>query len=261
MSTPSTVRLFQVDAFTSQAFSGNPAAVCLLDAPAEPTWMQAVALEMNLSETAFVEPGDPRPLRWFTPTTEAELCGHATLATAHVLWSECGVREGEPLRFATRSGTLSATAEDGWIEVDLPAQEPVPAPLPSDVIRALRVAPVETATGTYDLVEVATPAEVKEARPDMAVLEASGRAYVVTARARDGVVCRVFAPAFGIPEDPATGAAQCVLGPWWSGRLGTDDLVVHQLSRRCGTLRVRTGAGRVRVAGQAVTTLRGSLSG
>jgi PhzF family phenazine biosynthesis protein len=254
------VAIFQVDAFTSEAYQGNPAAVCLLDSPAEETWMQLVAAEMNLSETAFVTADDPRGLRWFTPLNEVELCGHATLASAHVLWSEGHEPRSRVLTFETRSGILRATSiDDGWVELDLPARSVTEGPLEQEIVNALGVEPVRTATSSFDLVEVATEAEVLAARPDLSVLAARQRGYILTAESAGEVVCRVFAPGYGIPEDPVTGSAQCVLGPWWAPRLGVDNFVTRQLSRRGGIIRVRIASERVHVAGQAITTVRGDL--
>jgi PhzF family phenazine biosynthesis protein len=254
------VAIFQVDAFTSEAYRGNPAAVCLLEAPADETWMQLVAAEMNLSETAFVTAADPRGLRWFTPLNEVDLCGHATLATAHVLWSEGHELRSRPLIFETRGGNLRAESlDDGWIELDLPARSAAEGPLEQEVLKALGVEPVRTATGTFDLVEVATEKEVLAATPDLSVLSSRQRGFIVTAEVAGEVVCRVFAPGLGIPEDPVTGSAQCVLAPWWAPRLGVDNFVTRQLSRRGGILRVRISGERVYVAGQAVTIVRGDL--
>jgi PhzF family phenazine biosynthesis protein len=252
--------IFQVDAFTDQAYQGNPAAVCLLQAPAEERWMQFVAAEMNLSETAFVTAEDPRGLRWFTPLNEVELCGHATLASAHVLWSEGYAPQSRALLFETRSGTLRATSlDEGWIELDLPARSAAEGPLEPDVVRAMGVEPVRTATSTFDLVEVATEAEVLAARPDLSVLAKKDRGFILTAESAGEIVCRVFAPGYGIPEDPVTGSAQCVLGPWWAPRLGVESFTSRQLSLRGGTMRVRVSGERVHIAGQAVTTVRGDL--
>lgn len=255
--------MFQVDAFTSQPFSGNPAGVCLLEAPADPAWMQAVAAEMNVSETAFVVLGDPNEvlgLRWFTPTAEVQLCGHATLATAHVLWSEGRTPETAPLRFETLSGALAAQRSGNRILLDLPANPAHEAPLPEEALAALGVHAVRTAAADgWDVVEVADEKEVLAARPDHSALRHIDRGYILTARAGAEVVCRVFVPAFGIDEDPVTGSAQCVLGPWWAPRLGTDAFTVRQLSRRGGVLHLHVGPDRVSVGGRAVTTLRGTL--
>jgi predicted PhzF superfamily epimerase YddE/YHI9 len=257
--------IFQVDAFTDIAYRGNPAGVCPVDEFPADEWMQAVAAEMNVAETAFVTPADregQRGLRWFSPTTEVPLCGHATLATAHVLWSEGYAERDAPLAFSTRSGVLTASPiAGGWIELDLPAMPAADSQLPDGVLTALGVSALRTGTSEiFDVVEVSSPSEVAAAAPDMAVLRGYPRCYIVTARSDgDEVLCRVFAPAIGIDEDPATGSAQCVLAPWWAPSLGADRFVVRQLSRRGGTLRVRLDGDRVGVAGQAVTTLRGSL--
>jgi PhzF family phenazine biosynthesis protein len=222
--------------------------------------MQLVAAEMNLSETAFVTAENPRRLRWFTPLNEVDLCGHATLASAHVLWSEGHEPRSRPLMFETRSGTLGATSlDDGWIELDLPARVATEGPIEPDVVRALGVTPVRTASGTFDLVEVATEAEVTAAKPDLSILATKDRGFILTAESAGEIVSRVFAPGYGIPEDPVTGSAQCILGPWWAPRLGVDHFISRQLSFRGGTMRVRVARERVHVAGQAVTTVSGDL--
>lgn len=260
------VPLLQIDAFTDRPFAGNPAAVAILDSPAEEAWMRAVAAEMNLSETAFVHPGEAGTweLRWFTPTVEVDLCGHATLATAHALWSTGRVYADEPLRFRTRSGELRATpAGKGRIALDLPIAPATPTAAPSALLAALRVLP--TATGHGDrtwLVEVATEAEVRACAPDFTAL-AAHEVTIVTALASGpdaDVVCRVFGPSVGIDEDPVTGSAQCALVPWWAPRVGRDDVVTHQVSARGGELHARLRGDRVEVAGSAVTVLVGELT-
>lgn len=254
------IPLFQVDAFTAQPFGGNPAAVCLLEEEGKAPWMQQVAAEMHLPETAFVTPGErQRGLRWFTPTTEVDLCGHATLAAAHVLLTEGLVPQDEPVRFATRSGPLTARSTGPEIELDLPSQPGDEAPLDPGVLEALGVRALRTASGPFELVEVASEAEVAAARPDLIALGALRRGHLLTARAGDEVVCRVFAPGLGIDEDPVTGSAQCMLAPWWVPRLGRASFVTRQLSRRGGSLRATLRGDRVGVAGRAVTTLRGWL--
>jgi PhzF family phenazine biosynthesis protein len=259
--------LFQVDAFTDRPFAGNPAAVVLLDGPRDAGWMQSVAAEMNLAETAFLEDrgGGDHGLRWFTPTVEVELCGHATLASAHVLWTERGAA-ADVLRFQTRSGELRARrVEGGRIELDFPALHAEPTTLDPSVLAALGVVPVATAATAngWVLVEVATEAEVREVAPDLGSLgEITELAVVVTARAAgDGVdiVSRVFAPAAGIPEDPVTGSAHCLLATWWWERLGKDPIVAEQASARGGRLEVVLAGDRVRLRGEAVTTVRGEL--
>jgi PhzF family phenazine biosynthesis protein len=262
------VPLFQVDAFASRRFGGNPAAVCLLDGPADEAWMQAVATEMNLSETAFIHPdGDDGRwnLRWFTPTLEVALCGHATLATAHVLWDEGRAGRGTTIGFATRSGELRCRAAEGLIEMDFPAKRPTESWAPPDLVEALDVQPVHTATdGTDWLVELTCEAEVRAVEPDLRRLATIDcRGTIVTAAADPGtpadVVSRFFAPASGVDEDPVTGSAHCVLGPWWADRFGRDELLALQVSRRGGEVRVRVAGDRVLLGGTAVTVLRGEL--
>jgi predicted PhzF superfamily epimerase YddE/YHI9 len=258
--------LHQVDAFADDAFSGNPAAVCLLDAPADPGWMQSVASEMNLSETAFLHrEGDGFRLRWFTPATEVDLCGHATLASAHVLWRTGTVDPDARIAFATRSGRLTAAHDGDWILLDFPATPAEPAAPPPGLVEALGVRPRWTGRSVFDwLVEVAAPDEVAALAPDMAgVAAASGRGVIVTAAGgADGadLTSRYFAPAVGIPEDPVTGSAHCVLGPFWAGRLGRDRLVCHQASARGGVVRVHVRGDRIELGGRAVTVLEGRLA-
>ncbi len=262
------MRLFQVDAFTGEAFRGNPAAVCLLSGPAGPAWMQAAASEMNLSETAFLE---PRPggygLRWFTPATEVALCGHATLASAHVLYETGLAGPDEAIAFQTASGTLTARRDGGLIALDFPARPAAPAPPPPDLLAALGGPdPVWTGRSAEDdLVVLADEAQVTGLRPDIARLARTGsRGVIVTAPAsRPGAdfVSRFFAPAVGIDEDPVTGSAHCTLGPYWSARLGRPDLTGYQASPRGGVVRVRTAGDRVTLCGQAVTVFSGQLTG
>jgi PhzF family phenazine biosynthesis protein len=263
---PTTTPLFQVDAFTDRPFAGNPAGVALLDTAAEPAWMQSVAAEMNVAETAFLVPAGPGRygLRWFSPAVEIELCGHATLASAHTLWTE-GRDDAEVLVFDTMSGELRARRlDDGWIELDFPANAAVDAPLAADVRDALGVTPVrtaETANG-WILVEVATADEVRTAAPDLPRLGGLTEHAVIVTAAADGdadIVSRVFGPAVGIPEDPVTGSAHCVLATWWWDRVGKDVIDAEQASARGGRLLVVLDGDRVKLRGRAVTTLRGSL--
>jgi predicted PhzF superfamily epimerase YddE/YHI9 len=255
--------LFCADAFTDRALAGNPAAVCVLDGPADPSRMQRVAAELNLSETAFLvhRGGRDWDLRWFTPTVEVDLCGHATLASAHVLWTE-GLAEG-PLAFATASGTLTATREGDRVLLDFPAEPAEAAAAPPDLVRALGVAPVWTGRNRLDwLVEVSSAEEVRKAAPDVAALAAVDARGVILTAAGDGradFVSRYFAPAAGIPEDPVTGSAHCALGPHWADRLGRDELTGHQVSPRGGVVAVRVAGNRVVLGGQAVTVWRGEL--
>jgi predicted PhzF superfamily epimerase YddE/YHI9 len=264
--------LVQVDAFTAEPFAGNPAAVCLLEPGAEPdpAWMQRVAGEMNLSETAFLRPG-PEPgaygLRWFTPTVEVELCGHATLASAHVLWSEGRIGAGEPIRFASASGPLAARpGPDGIIWLDFPATPAEPVGPPSGLVEALGAgAPRWVGRGRFDyLVELEDEAAVRDLAPDLrwlGRLTPGSVGVIVAAAGRDGYdfVSRYFAPAAGIDEDPVTGSAHCTLGPFWAGRLGRDELTGFQASARGGLVQVRPAGDRVQLGGRAVTVLRGQL--
>jgi predicted PhzF superfamily epimerase YddE/YHI9 len=238
-------RVVTVDAFTDRPYAGNPAAVCILDAPRDDGWMQALAGEMNLSETAFlvVRADGDWDLRWFSPTVEVDICGHATLASAHVLWEEGRVPAGTPIRFHTRSGVLGAEPDGDWVELDFP------------------VAPLDDPS--VEVRELASEGELRALTPDMAELQAlEARVVYYTAPADDGFdyADRVFGPKVGIPEDPATGSAHCTLGPLWAARLGKNDLMARQVSSRGGTFRVRLAGDRVRIAGRATTVLRGELT-
>jgi predicted PhzF superfamily epimerase YddE/YHI9 len=256
------MRIFQVDAFTRRPFAGNPAAVCLLDEPRDDAWMQAVAAEMNLAETAFVErEGDGFGLRWFTPTTEVDLCGHATLAAAHVLW-ELG-ESGDRLRFRTRSGTLTAERTDGSIHLDFPAEPAGATDVPPGLEDALGAVSRWVGRNRFDyLVEVADGGTVRSLVPDFRALrQLPGRGFIVTAAGEKGCdfVSRFFAPGAGIDEDPVTGSAHCCLGPYWAARLGRSDLVGYQASTRGGYVGVHVAGERVVLSGPAVTVLRGEL--
>jgi len=257
--------IFQVDAFTDKLFKGNPAGVCLLPIPADKDWMQDVAREMNMSETAFLyQQGDGFNLRWFTPAVEVDLCGHATLASAHVLWEAGHVLPDEQVRFYTRSGLLTAQRIDDWIELDFPATPEQPATPPEDLVRALGVTPKYVGQNQFDyLVEVGKEETVRAMTPDFALLgKVSTRGVFVTSQARSpgyDFISRFFAPAAGVEEDPVTGSAHCCLGPFWGRRLGKRELVGYQASPRGGIVRVRMGEERVYLGGQAVTVLRGEL--
>lgn len=265
------VTCLQIDAFADRPFNGNPAAVCLLEDERDATWMQAVAAEMNLSETAFVRPaGDAFGLRWFTPAVEVDLCGHATLAAAHALWSEGYVEDGTPIRFDTRSGVLGAARQGDIIELDFPATAPMAADLDRAQIarlgNALGVTPVNILQSAYDLlVEVESDPAVRSAEPDFRQLAELGcRGVMITSRADDprfDFLSRFFGPAVGIDEDPVTGSAHCCLGPFWGERLGKSTMTAYQASARGGVVRVRVVGERVFLGGQAVTVFRGELAG
>jgi len=259
------VPFFHVDAFADQPFAGNPAAVCLLPGPRDPGWMQKLASEMNLSETAFVEPRDDGfGLRWFTPTVEVDLCGHATLASAHVLWKEGRLKSSEPARFHTRSGLLTVKQSGDLIEMDFPARPATPCPEPKGLCELLGLAASMVAVNGMDYLVVTEEEErLRQARPDFARLaQFPGRGIILTSPSRDRAfdfVSRFFAPASGIDEDPVTGSAHCCLGPYWAARLGKSDLVGFQASARGGVVRVGVRGDRVLLAGRAVLVIRGEL--
>ena len=258
--------IVQVDAFTCEPFGGNPAAVCVLPRPADPAWMQRVAREMNLSETAFLvgdESGE-YDLRWFTPAVEVDLCGHATLASAHVLWEDGHLPRDAPAVFHTRSGRLSAMRRGDWIDMDFPAEPAEPVPVPAGLAEALGAAPVHFGRNRFDyLVEVDSEATVRRLAPDIRGLAALPvRGVIVTARSETeefDFVSRFFAPRAGVDEDPVTGSAHCCLGPYWRRRLGRDAFTAWQASARGGVVKVEVAGDRVLLSGQAVTVLRGEL--
>lgn len=265
--TGSETTLVQVDAFTREMFKGNPAAVCLLRKPVDKSWMQDVAAEMNLSETSFLLRRSSRAfgLRWFTPKVEVDLCGHATLASAHVLWEDGLAPPDAVLLFETRSGVLRAVRHADWIELDFPAEPPQPAEPPSELVAALGVKPRYVGRNRFDyLLEVDSEADVRAVTPDFTALRRlGGRGFIVTSRASGGgfdFVSRFFAPACGIDEDPVTGSAHCCLGPYWGQCLDRDSLTGYQASTRGGVVKVRVAGDRVHLGGQAVTVFRTTLS-
>ena len=261
------IPIVQVDSFTSEPFRGNPAGVCLLREEATEAWMQAVATEMNLAETAFVlgRAGGAFSIRWFTPTVEVPLCGHATLASAHVLWEENRVSPEQPITFHAQSGLLSASRAGDWICLDFPAlpveECPVPAGLP-EVFHCQPIGVHRNQHGAY-LAELDSEKTVRQLQPDLAQLrDKEFNVCIVTARSDTkpyDFVSRFFAPGLGIDEDPVTGAAHCSLGPYWAERLGTAELVGHQVSKRGGVVRVRARGDRVDLLGQAITVIRGEI--
>lgn len=261
------IPIYQADAFTEVPFRGNPAAVCLLPHAVDASWMQDVAREMNLSETAFLlKQEDGYHLRWFTPAIEVELCGHATLASAHILYETGRLASGEQARFHTLSGLLTAERSGDEIVLDFPATPPEPADAPPGMIEALGVEPCYIGASAFDyLVEVASEDIVRGLKPDFAALGAlDTRGVMVTSVASTegyDFVSRFFAPGAGIDEDPVTGSAHCCLGPFWQERLGVDEMLAYQASARGGIVRVRVEGERVHLGGRAVTVLRGELVG
>ncbi len=257
--------VIQVDAFAERAFVGNPAAVCVLDADTSDGLMQQIAMEMNLSETAFLRHRDDGDwdLRWFTPTVEVDLCGHATLASAHVLWHEHGVSEPE-LAFATRSGTLRARQQGDAIELNFPAVRGQVEPPPAGLLQALGAPARSVRRNRMDwLVELDSAEAVRALTPDMHELASLPARGVIVTAASDtpefDFISRFFGPGSGVPEDPVTGSAHCALAPFWADRLGRTTLTGYQASARGGTVGVVLDGDRVRLLGKAVTVMRGEL--
>ncbi len=255
-----------VDAFTDKPFSGNPAAVCVLPGPQEDRWMHNLAREMNLSETAYLlKQSDGYQLRWFTPAVEVDLCGHATLASAHVLWEAGYLKPDQQARFHTRSGVLTAERRGSLIEMDFPAEPPEQVDPPRGLADALGVTPRWVGKNQFDyLVELEREEIVRKMTPAFRALrELPVRGIIVTSRAASGpydFISRFFAPAAGVDEDPVTGSAHCCLGPFWQKRLGKDHFTAYQASARGGVVEVRVAGSRVFMAGHAVTVLRGELA-
>ena len=259
------VPIFQVDAFTAKPFAGNPAAVCILTQPFDVQWMQNVAREMNLSETAFLlRQEDGFQLRWFTPAVEVDLCGHATLASAHILWERENLKPNEQARFSTRSGILTAERKGDWIEMDFPAKLAELACEPEGLAKALGVQIKYLGRNQFDyLVEVEAEEIVRSIKPDFNFLKTLPiRGVIVTSLSSSpeyDFVSRFFAPRVGVNEDPVTGSAHCCLGPFWGNRLHKKELTGYQASLRGGVVKIRLMGSRLILGGQAITVLRGEL--
>jgi len=259
------MNIYTVDAFTDKPYSGNPAAVCLLEHGKPGEWMQSIAAEMNLSETAFLlRAGDGFMLRWFTPKQEVDLCGHATLASAHLLW-DMGFTKEDVIKFQTRSGQLGAKKIRSWIELDFPLEIEEETDAPSLLRESLGIPFKYVGKNRMDyLVEVEDQQTVEDLQPDFALLKMmSSRGVIVTAASSDSdadFVSRCFFPALGIDEDPVTGSAHCCLGPYWAKKLNKRKLTARQLSQRQGTLMLNVLDERILIYGQAVTVLKGELS-
>jgi PhzF family phenazine biosynthesis protein len=260
------LKITQVDAFTDQLFQGNPAAVCILPEAGDEDWMRKVAREMNLSETAFLyRDGGGFNLRWFTPSVEVDLCGHATLASAHVLWAEGQLESRQVAHFFTKSGPLSAERNGDWIELNFPVIQEEAAPVPDGLAAGLGVRFQYVGRNRFDyIVELESEQVVRAVQPDFAKLRTIGtRGIIVTSRSDSAdydFVSRFFAPGAGIDEDPVTGSAHCCLGPFWQQRLHKTEFVAYQASARGGVVRVRLNGERVVLGGKAVTVLRGELT-
>lgn len=257
--------IYQVDSFTDTPFHGNPAAVCILGEPATEEWMQQVASEMNLSETAFLhKEGEGFHLRWFTPAIEVELCGHATLASAHILWQTGLLQLNEKAIFYTQSGVLTAKLAEDWIEMDFPAGHVEPLEESDELQDALGIQAQYTGKGSADyLVELESAAVVRALDPDFRRLKSCGlRGVIVTSSSDDAsydFISRFFAPGAGIDEDPVTGSAHCLLGPYWQNRMQKNVFTAYQASKRGGVVKLRVEGDRVILTGQAVTVLKGEL--
>ena len=260
------IRIVTVDAFTAVAFAGNPAAVCVLDAPRPDEWMRSVAREMNLAETAFlVARNGDFDLRWLTPSVEVDLCGHATVASAHVLWQDGHLAPGTQARFHTRSGLLTADRRGDWIELDFPVKLATPAEPPPVLLPALGIkSPLAVTKNVFDyMVEVESEQELRAITPDHTLLrKIPVRGVIVTTRSstpKFDFISRFFAPGSGVDEDPVTGSAHTALGPYWGAKLGKTEMTGFQASARGGVVRVRLNGDRIILGGQAVTIMQATL--
>ena len=259
------LKLLQVDAFSHEVFGGNPAAVCFLEEARDEKWMQKVAAEMNLSETAFLVPQeDGYNLRWFTPAIEVDLCGHATLASAHALWETGRLDPDAEARFSTKSGLLTCRRAGEAIEMDFPATPVREAPPPKGLLESLGAEPVWIGVSRFDvLCEMGSEATVRGLEPDHRGLKNVGVRGVVVTAASDGspydFVSRFFAPGSGIDEDLVTGSAHCALAPYWAAKLGKVEMAAFQASPRGGEIGVRVAGSRVTLIGRAITVLEGEL--
>lgn len=258
------IRIYQVDSFTKEAYKGNPAGICILDTMPNEEWMKKVAREMNLSETAFiVKKDDLYDLRWFTPLIEINLCGHATLAAAHILWSEGYHQQDADIQFYTKSGILKTKKEDKWIEMNFPLLRYEESVVPKELIKALNIEPKYTCKSNDNyLIEVTSPEMVENLRPNFKLLSKIDMHGVIVTSQSTGeydFVSRFFAPSVGVNEDPVTGSAHCVLANYWKERLKKEKFKAYQLSLRGGEIGLKVDGERVKIRGQAVTVLRGEI--
>lgn len=255
--------IYVVDAFTDQAFKGNPAAVCLTSDPLDDAQMQSIAAEMNLSETAFLFPyQDGYSLRWFTPSTEVELCGHATLASAHILWEMGVLSIDQQANFYTKSGLLTAIKDHTWIQLNFPAEPEAESTYPSELMDALQINPIYVGRNRFDyLIEIESEDTLKNLNPNFSLLgKVQTRGIIVTSKSAEfDFISRCFFPAVGVNEDPVTGSAHCCLAPYWSKKLKKNELYAYQASTRGGILKMIVDHDRVIMAGKAVTVMRSEL--
>jgi len=257
------MKIYQVDAFTEKPFKGNPAAVCVLEKSQTKKWMQNVASEMNLAETAFLVPmNQGYNLRWFTPNSEVDLCGHATLASAHILWEKEYLNKNQEANFYTKSGLLTAKINESWIQLNFPATPEEKTNAPKELKEALDINPIYIGKNVFDyLIEVDSEEIVKNIKPDFTkLMKVHTRGVIVTAKSTEyDFISRFFAPEVGIFEDPVTGSAHCCLGPYWLKKLGKDNFYAYQASKRGGVLKIHVVGERVLISGKAVTVLEGEL--
>lgn len=257
------MKIYQVDAFTEKPFSGNPAGVCVLNERLDEELMEKIAMEINLSDTAFlVKEDEGYNLRWFTPNAEVDLCGHATLASAHILWEKGYLRKDQEAKFRTKSGLLTAKMNNSWIELNFPAVPEEEMEPPAELLEALEVEAVYIGKNKFDyLIEVKSEEIVRKIKPNFVKLvKVSARGVIVTSKAKEyDFVSRFFAPEIGILEDPVTGSAHCCLGPYWQKKLNKDEFIAYQASERGGILKVKVLGDRVLISGKAVTVLEGEL--
>jgi PhzF family phenazine biosynthesis protein len=254
--------IYQVDAFTSQVFRGNPAAICPLEYWLPDQTLQSIALENNLAETAFfVRSGDRYQLRWFTPGCEVDLCGHATLASAYVLFENLGA-SGDTLYFDTKSGELTVTRNDGLLTLDFPSRPPKPIKADPAILKALGGSPVEVLAARDCMVVYKSEAEVRALKPNLqGLMEIDYFAVIATAPGDElDFVSRFFAPAKGVPEDPVTGSAHTTLIPYWAGKLGKTKLHARQVSPRTGELFCELAGNRVKISGKAAPYMKGTIT-
>jgi PhzF family phenazine biosynthesis protein len=254
--------LYQIDAFASKPFEGNPAAVCPLDEWLPDEIMQSIAQENNLSETAFFIPmGNHFHIRWFTPTTEVDLCGHATLATAYVLFNLLG-HPSDTLEFESKSGRLMVMKENQWLVMDFPAQEPLLCDMPTEILQAFEIPPIECLRSEDFIVVFERERDIESAKPDFEQLKKLDlRGVVITAQsARYDFITRFFAPKYGILEDPVTGSAYTQLAPYWSAKMGRKRFDVKQVSSRGGELSCEWVNDRVLIFGKAIQYLVGKIN-
>lgn len=260
------MNIYQIDAFTNKIFKGNPAGVCILPGSADEQWMQDIAMEMNLAETAFIYRSDDGfNLRWFTPETEVDLCGHATLASAHILWETGLLKNEDEAVFFTKSGRLSARKDGEYIILNFPTEKDMQIETPEELKKSLKVPILYTGQNRMDyIVEVDNEETVRNLEPDLEIMKRlNTRGVIVTSRSANpeyDFVSRFFAPGAGIPEDPVTGSAHCCLGPYWEKRLGKIELTSYQASKRGGTLKLTINGDRVFIGGKAVTVFCAHLS-